>query len=119
MKKSVKYTGIVLLCIGVVVTGFYCMHNDTEVNDSFFLPEGSTAVSMNEITFEHPGWKDGIVLEKDGRFHRLSMPGEKGKIVKNDDKTVTLIWDRWAPEVFQVKDDTHYVFLKRLKKTTE
>ena len=64
------------------------------------------------IEVKHPTWEDHIAIEDNGRFSRVEAPGETGQIKYNKDKTVTLQWDKWKPEIFRVKDPKHYVYLK-------
>ena len=73
----------------------------------------SRAADMKDaIKVEHPYWTDYIIVNPDSSFFRLDSRQETGTIVKNKDKTVTLRWKSWKPEIFRVQDDKHYVYVK-------
>lgn len=64
------------------------------------------------IKIEHPYWADTIVVEDDMTFYRIGAREETGTIQKNKDHTVTLKWNNWGPEVYRIKNDKYYVYLK-------
>ena len=65
----------------------------------------------------HTWWTDYIhVDEKDKTFFRMSAPSESGKIINEDENTVTVKWDNYGTEVF-IKENNGKTW--RLKEKTK
>lgn len=65
------------------------------------------------INVTHPYWKDSFALdEKRVNFYRRSATTETGKIIAEDDKTVTISWDNWDEEVYTKVSPTEWKYLK-------
>ncbi len=65
------------------------------------------------IDIQHPYWKDKFALDETRKkFYRLSTPNETGKIVNEDEKTVTISWDNWDEEVYEKETPEKWVYLK-------
>ncbi len=64
------------------------------------------------IKIKHPFWQDSIVLDKNRKkFFRQSVPEETGVIVREDETTVILSWDKWDEEIYrkEAKDGWRYM----------
>lgn len=54
----------------------------------------------------HPHWRDRVFLLSDGTYHRAS--GDSGRW-SFDGRTLTLRWDRWAPESLELRGPGYFV----------
>ncbi len=50
----------------------------------------------------HDFWEDHIYVNpKDKTIFRVNVPSEQGKLIREDNQSVTIKWDSYPPEVFQ------------------
>ncbi len=63
-------------------------------------------LKKNGILVIHPQWSDYLYINDDHKtFFRIDYPDDTGRIVLENNNTVTVQWDNWGVEVYKKEDN--------------
>ena len=76
--------------------------NQQELAKQCFSLCDKEKLNQEGISVIHPKWTDYVFVNKNNKtFFRIDVPNETGKIMKEDDSTVTVKWTNYGTEVFE------------------
>ncbi len=79
--------------------------NQTVLKKAYDFSCVKNKILKDDIFVSHPNWTDWIRFKDKKNFYRVDIPEETGKIIREDNETVTIKWDHYGTEVFIKEND--------------